>query len=273
MVSNLPSREWNASVYHRVSDPQFAWGLKVLNRLDLQGDETVLDAGCGTGRLTAELLRRLPRGRVVALDASRNMLEIAEQLLKPEFGAQITFLAADVGHLVSEHPALADSFDGIFSTATFHWVLDHERLFDNLLRALRPGGWVHAQCGGGANLERLLKRFLDLTRSGEFQPYLGHARSPWTYADDLGTAAALGEAGFIDVETSLEAAPARLGDAAAFSEFVESVILRSYLPMLPAPLRRDLLHDLTRQAANDSPPFELDYWRLNLHATRPPRPR
>jgi trans-aconitate methyltransferase len=148
-------------------------------------------------------------------------------------------------------------------------VLDHEGLFDNLFRALRPGGWVHAQCGGGANLERLLKRFVDLTRSGDFQQYLGHARSPWTYADDLESAAGLREAGFIDVATSLEAAPARLGDAATFSEFVESVILRSYLPMLPEPLRRDLLHDLTRQAANDSPPFELDYCRLNLHAMRP----
>ena len=147
-------------------------------------------------------------------------------------------------------------------------MLDHEGLFDNLFRALRPGGWMQAQCGGGANLERLLKRFVDLTRFGEFQQYLGHARNSWTYAD-LGTALALWEAGFIDVETSLEAAPARLGDAAAFSEFLESVILDllAYAP------RRDLLQDLTRQAANDSPPFELDYWRLNLHATRPRRPR
>lgn len=79
----------------------------------------------------------------MALDVSRNMLEIAEQLLKPEFGEQITFLAADVGHLVSEHPTLAASFDGIFSTATFHWVLDHEGLFGHLFRALRPGGWIH----------------------------------------------------------------------------------------------------------------------------------
>jgi trans-aconitate 2-methyltransferase len=193
--------------------------------------------------------------------------------LNPSSANKSCFLAADVGHLVSQHPALAASFDGIFSSATFHRVLDHERLFDNLFRALRPGGWVHAQCGGRANLERLLKRFVDLTRSGEFQHYLGHARSPWTCADDLGTAAALWDAGFIDVETSLEAAPARLEDAAAFSEFVETVILRSYLPMLPAPLRRDLLHDLTRHAANDIPPFELDYWRLNLHATRRPKPR
>jgi trans-aconitate 2-methyltransferase len=177
--------------------------LEVLDRLDLRGDETVLDAGCGTGRLTAELLRRLPWGRVVALDVSQNMLEVADQLAKPEFCAQVTLLAADVGHLVSEPPAQADSFDGIFSTATLPWVIDHQELFDNLFRALRPGGWMRAQCGGGPNLERLLKRFAGLARSGKFQQYLGHARSPWTYADDFETASRLREAGFPDVETSL----------------------------------------------------------------------
>lgn len=270
MTQEPASREWNASVYHRVSDPQFEWGLKVLNRLQLRGDETVLDAGCGTGRLTAELLRRLPRGKVVAVDVSHNMLQTAEETLKAEFGERVTFVAADAGNLLAERPELVASFDGIFSTAVFHWVLDHDRLFANLFQALRPGGWVHAQSGGGPNLERLLRRFTSLALSGKFEPYLGHARSPWTYASDTETAVRLRQAGFVNVETSMEAAPARLEDHNAFVEFVGSVILRSYLPMLPEPLlRQDLLHDLARQAAQDTPPFELDYWRLNLRALRP----
>src|SRR5882672_8755879 len=270
MESNLPSREWNASVYHRVSDPQFEWGLKVLNRLQLQGDEMVLDAGCGTGRLTAELLRRLPRGRVVALDVSRNMLRTAEELLRPEFGNRVTFLSADVGNLLSEHPAVTNSFDGIFSTATFHWVLDHDRLFHNLFHALRPGAWLHAQCGGDGNLARLLQRFRVLADSPGLRPFLAEARSPWTYANDLETSERLRRIGFVDVETGLEPAPAFFDSANAYREFVESVILRSYLPLIPdEQLQRGLLDNLTRQAGNDNPPFELDYWRLNLHATRP----
>jgi trans-aconitate 2-methyltransferase len=68
------SREWNSAAYHRLSGPQVSWGKKVLSRLRLRGDEVVLDAGCGTGRLTAELLEALPRGRVVGLDQSQNML-------------------------------------------------------------------------------------------------------------------------------------------------------------------------------------------------------
>ena len=257
-------------MYHRVSDPQFEWGLKVLGRLELRGDETVLDAGCGTGRLTAELLRRLPRGRVVALDVSQNMLQTAEENLKPEFGGRVSFLSADVGNLVGEHPKLSGSFDGIFSTATFHWVLDHDRLFANLFQALRPGGWVHAQCGGGPNIARLMQRFAELASSDRFRPFLGQVRSPWTYTTDEETARRLQRAGFTNVETSLEFTPARLKDAESFSEFIESVILRSHLPLLPnAQLRQELLRELTVLASFDTPPFELDYWRLNLHGVRP----
>jgi trans-aconitate methyltransferase len=264
-----PGREWNADVYHRVSDPQFEWGLKVLNRLKLRGDETVLDAGCGTGRLTAELLRRLPHGRVVALDVSRNMLRTAEEYLKAEFGGRVTFLAADIGNLLAEQPTLANTFDGIFSTATFHWVLDHEQLFRNLFWALRPGGWVHAQCGGGANLARLLQRFEALATGGKFRPFLAAAANPWTYANDTETAERLRRAGFRDVATSLEPAPAQFDSAQAFREFIESVILRSYLPLLPEEqMRRELLDELTSLAARDQPAFVLDYWRLNLRADR-----
>jgi trans-aconitate 2-methyltransferase len=257
-------------VYHRVSAPQFEWGMKVLNRLALRGDETVLDAGCGTGRLTAELLRRLPHGRVLALDVSRNMLGTAEEYLKPEFGERVTFLAADVMNLVADDPTLEKRFDGVFSTATFHWVLDHDQLFENLFRALRPGGWVHAQCGGGPNLARLLQRFEVLAASKKYRWYFAGSRSPWTYANDSETAERLRRVGFVDVETSLEAAPARFEKAEAFREFIESVILRSYLPRIPEEqLRQELLQELTEQAAKDDPPFELDYWRLNFRGTRP----
>ena len=90
-------REWNSEVYHRVSNPQFEWGKKVLDRLKLKGDETVMDAGCGTGRLTAELLERLPQGSVLAVDVSQNMLQKAEEFLKPRFDGRVRFVHADLG--------------------------------------------------------------------------------------------------------------------------------------------------------------------------------
>src|SRR5437870_449863 len=132
--------EWDSANYQRLSNPQFEWGQEVLARLELHGDEFVLDAGCGTGRVTAELLNRLPRGRVVALDVSFNMVNEARKLLAGRFGPHATFVRADLLALPF-HPA----FDGVFSTAVFHWIRDHERLFRELFRALKPGGWVVAQ--------------------------------------------------------------------------------------------------------------------------------
>ncbi|HEU5433439.1 MAG TPA: class I SAM-dependent methyltransferase, partial [Thermomicrobiales bacterium] len=121
---NVPSKEWDAATYHRVSDPHVAWGTRVLQRLPLRGDETVLDAGCGTGRLTEELLERLPRGRVIGVDRSRNMLEQAAAHLTPKYGDRITLLEGDLLQRQVDEPV-----DAIFSTATFHWIADHDALF------------------------------------------------------------------------------------------------------------------------------------------------
>lgn len=138
------TREWDAAAYHRLSGPQVSWGKKVLSGLKLCGNELLMDAGCGTGRLTAELLQDLPHGRVVGVDLSQNMLVTARDHLIPQFGLRVHFVVADLQNLPFEH-----SFDGIFSTAALHWVPDHLRLFGSLFRALRPGGWLRAQCGGG----------------------------------------------------------------------------------------------------------------------------
>jgi trans-aconitate 2-methyltransferase len=138
------SKEWNATLYHEISAPQVSWGKKVLAWVQLRGDETVLDAGCGTGRLTRDLLEALPRGRVVALDVSQNMIDAARGHLAPDFGKRVEFVCCDLLAM-----PFHERFDGIFSTASFHWVRDHAALFRGLYAALRPGGWLVAQCSGG----------------------------------------------------------------------------------------------------------------------------
>jgi trans-aconitate 2-methyltransferase len=118
------SREWNSSVYHRLSAPQLSWGKKVLSRLHLHGHEWVLDAGCGTGRLTADLLNALPQGRVVGVDLSQNMLRSACEHLSSQYGAGFSLVDCDLLHLPFS----------MFSTSTaaFYWVLHHDQLFSNL---------------------------------------------------------------------------------------------------------------------------------------------
>ena len=259
MNNQSASREWNSAAYHRLSGPQVSWGKKVLGRLRLRGDEVVLDAGCGTGRLTAELLEALPKGRVVGIDVSQNMLRSAREYLS-NFGTRVSLTACDFLHLPFKR-----AFYGIVSTAAFHWVLDHDRLFANLRNALLPGGWLEAQCGGGPNVARIRARAKALAAMPQFAPYLAGFREPWLFQDAESAALTLERAGFVDVETSVESAPTVFEDAKQYDEFVRNIIFHRQLEKLPTEqLRAEFMESLIQQAAADDPPFTLDYWRLNL---------
>jgi trans-aconitate 2-methyltransferase len=260
--------EWNAKVYHRVSNPHMTWGARTLAWLDLRGDETAIDCGCGTGRLTAELLERLPNGHVIAIDRSQNMLDEARDYLRPLFGDRVSFLQADLQTL--DRHQLGRTVDLIFSTATFHWVLDHQQLFNHLQGMLHPGGWLVAQCGGGANLERLLSRARAVQQEPLFAPYFAGWTGPWEFADDTTTAQRLRAAGFAEIETNLEYMPVVMDGKTAYSEFLTNVIFGAHLARISDPsLRPHFVDTLTSIAANDSPPYELDYWRLNMRARKP----
>jgi trans-aconitate 2-methyltransferase len=188
------------------------------------------------------------------------MLKSAREHLGSRFGSRIHLLACDLLHLPFRRV-----FDVIVSTAAFHWVLDHDRLFKNLRAVLVRGGWIEAQCGGGPNLVRLRERAKALAAAGSFAPYFAGFREPWLYQDAEGAAATLSRAGFIEVETSVEAAPTVLQDANYYREFVRNIIFHRHLESLPSEeLRAEFIDRLTDLAMKDDPPFELDYWRLNL---------
>lgn len=255
--------DWDGAAYQRLSDPQFGWGMRVLSSVELRGDECVLDLGCGPGRLTAELLERLPRGRVIAVDASPSMISTARRQLD-HFGARLSFLQGDLLNL--ELHSIADL---AFSTAVFHYVHDHARLFRVIHRALKPGGRLVAQCGGGPNLERIRGRAYQLMRDPRFAAFFRDWRNPWNYTSPEKTAELLRAAGFIEVETGLEETPINLDKADAFREFARTVVVRPYLAAITDEARRaEFLDALVAQAAKDSPPFTLDYWRLNMRGRR-----
>jgi trans-aconitate 2-methyltransferase len=188
------------------------------------------------------------------------MLNSAREHLSKGFGTRLNLVSSDLLHL-----PLKRAFDVVVSTAAFHWVLDHDRLFRNLHDVLVPGGWLEAQCGGGPNIARLRDRTNVLAATPKFARYFSGFREPWLYEDAESAAATLRRAGFVDVETSVEAAPTVLDDAAHYNEFVRNIVLRRHLENIAtAEERADFMAILTEQAAQDAPPFLLDYWRLNL---------
>jgi trans-aconitate 2-methyltransferase len=255
--------DWNAERYHDLSSPQQVWGRRVLERLPLAGNEDVLDLGCGTGRITQELRRRLPNGRLIGADRSENMVETASAWLRQH--APGTWVVQADGAALPFRRA----FDAVFSTATFHWILDHSALFRSIITALKPGGRLVAQCGGGPNLAVLRGRADRLRHAPRIAPWFDEWPEPWYYADIDSTKRRLEAAGFVEIDVSLEEAPTSFPGPERFQEFIATVCVRPYLDRLPVEERKIFLNELTIAAAADSPAFTLDYWRLNIAAKRP----
>jgi trans-aconitate 2-methyltransferase len=248
MIRAMP-REWDAATYDRVSAPQTRWGRGVVDRLPLVGDERVLDAGCGTGRVTEMLLQRLPRGRVVALDGSAAMIEEARRRFAGE--PRIEFVVADLARPLP----LDTPVDAVLSTATFHWISDHAALFRNLAAVLRPGGRLVAQCGGAGNIARVTAALKQV------DPTLRQAKN---YATPEETAAHLSSAGFTDVRVWLHPEPTRFEPGEPLETFLRTVILGDVLPQIPESRRAAFVHEVAERMGTP----EIDYIRLNIEARR-----
>lgn len=248
ILGDVP-RDWDAATYDRIADPQFRWGSAVLDRLPLDGTETVLDAGCGSGRVTEALAERLPGGRVIALDGSPSMIDQARGRLA-DLGERVRFVVADL-----LEPLPIDPVDAVFSTATFHWVTDHDRLFRNLAAALRPGGPLVAQCGGAGNLASVVEALEQI------------GADPFTdkvFASVEATTRRLEDAGFEEIRCWLHPEPTAFASLEELATFLRTVALGSQVGAMTE--QQAARHAL--EVAGRLPALELDYVRLNISARR-----
>ena len=255
------AREWNAEAYEGLSSPQTRWGAEFLGRLELAGDEDAIDAGCGTGKVTGLLLERLPRGTVLAVDGSRAMVEAAAERFAGEPRVRVEH--QDLLELEVEEPV-----DLVFSTATFHWIMDHGRLFDRLAGALKPGGRLAAQCGGEGNISRATRATREVMRWERFEPFFVGWDDDKNYAGAWETKRRLEDAGFEDVETWLHEEPTRFGSVEELARFLATVVLGGHLQRLPEGEKDAFAEAVAGEiVAEDGEPL-LDYVRLNMTATR-----
>jgi trans-aconitate 2-methyltransferase len=246
--------DWDAEAYERVAAPQEAWAREVLDRLPLAGDETVLDAGCGSGRVTRLLLERLPRGRVIGVDASASMIESARAALPAN---RVSLICCDLLDLELGEPA-----DAIFSNAAFHWVPDHDRLFHALAAALVPGGRLVAQCGGDGNVEEITRAIASASARAPFALHLADVGTPWYFAGAQETERRLRRAGFGPIRCWLERKPTAPEDPRAF---VQASGLSHHLDRLPAELHEAFV-DAVMEGLGGTTRFA--YVRLNIQARK-----
>jgi trans-aconitate 2-methyltransferase len=248
----MPSSYTDGETYDRISAPLERLGREVLERLRLNGDETVLDAGCGSGRVTQALLERLPKGHVIGVDGSPEMIAAARRRL----GDDVELLIQDLEQL----DLGGRHVDAVFSTATFHWIGDHAALFARLRTALRHGGQLVAQCGGAGNTAELVAATRSAGERAPFSEHLGGWAGPWTYATPEETAERLAAAGFTDIHTWLVRRPAPYDE---LRSWLQTNALTAHLARLPEELHEPYI-DAVVDALGPDP--EITYIRLNIDA-------
>lgn len=250
--------EWDAASYEELADPMTRWGADFLKLVDLGGDEAVVDAGCGTGRVTELLLERSPDATVLAVDVSEKMVEAAAERFAGD--GRVKVERQDLLELDAGEPV-----DVIFSTATFHWILDHERLFRRLAENLKPGGLLAAQCGGTGNVTRVLETAKEVMREERFRKTFDGWEDAKHFADPVTTGARLKRAGFGKIEVWLHEEPTEFDSVEMLARYLKTVILRQHVAVLPES-DRDAFAEAVAGRMSEEP--VVDYVRLNILARR-----
>ncbi|MGD0924952.1 MAG: class I SAM-dependent methyltransferase [Streptosporangiaceae bacterium] len=243
--------EWDARSYDALSLPHKRWGPAAIARLRLAGGETVADLGAGTGRDAEQLLTALPRGRVLAIDGSQQMLAQLNDRLAGQLD-RLRVLQADL----REPLPVTEPVDAVLSVATLHWLPDHTQVFSSVAGILRPGGQFVAEAGGEGNIAGVREALAGLGADD--------GKDIWNFAGAAETRERLAAAGFTSIEVGLVPDPAHFESADQIEAFLATVVLGAHLRDLPSAERRPFVRAV---AARLEAPV-IDYVRLQISAVR-----
>ncbi|MGB8034631.1 MAG: class I SAM-dependent methyltransferase [Nitrososphaeraceae archaeon] len=267
---------WDAQTYDEVSRlVQYRWGQQILEWRKWNGDESVMDAGCGSGLISKLLAQKVPRGKVYAVDVDSNMIRQAKRNLKGLENVEL--VEADFAQV-----KLPTKLDVIFSNAALHWVHDHAQVFQHFWDMLNcdetKGGQLLIQCGGCGNLQRILAILRRVMEFNEFKEYFASFNQSWYFAKPDDTSKLLGEIGYVSTKIHLHNDCVNLIDREIYSRFVKTVIMKPFLECLPDDKLRNRYLELFLQAVEKNSasissnksqtPWSLDYVRLNIIADK-----
>ena len=276
MVSNTEESNWDAETYHKVSDIQESWAIELLEKRKISENEIVMDAGCGTGRVTKIIANKVKRGKVYAVDLDENMIINAKKNLKDL--SNIVFVKSDLSDV-----KLPEKIDLVFSNAVIHWILDHKKLFTNFWDVLKPGGKLLIQCGGKGNLDTIPNALEKVRMTKRFDHYFKNWKIPWNFASSADTIKILNEIGFKDIQANLEEKKAKFGNFQEYILFMKTVVMKPYLSYLPTTENNnqiknlfidEFLTELHNKNKNKNTngkqnlDLELNYVRLNITARK-----
>ena len=259
----MTSYEFDGKKYKKASSHQKEWGQKLISEIHFIGTEKVLDLGCGDGSITSQLADLVPDGRVLGIDASSGMIQTAKQIGK----SNLEFLLLDINAI-----DFAEEFGLIFSNATLHWILDHERLLENCHRALCPGGAIRFNFAGEGNCSNFYAVVREALEREDYKEYFVDFSWPW-YMPSVDTYRRLVEqTRFRDIKVWPEIADRYFPDEDAMIRWIDQPAIVPFLKHLPTDKGkafRDLVvgRMIVRTKQSDGTCYET-FRRINVLAYR-----
>ena len=230
--------EWDAAEYSRLSGLQQAMAEEVLALLDLEGSERVLDVGCGDGKITAEIATRLPRGMVLGVDPSRDMIAFASSHFGPAARPNLRFEVADARFL-----PFRSEFNLVVSFNALHWVPEQDAALSSIHSALIAGGKAQLRlvaAGARKSLENVVEK---TRRTSKWSVYFRGFRDPYLHLTSDEYAAMAERNGFRVVRIDTRDHAWDFGSRAAFSAF-SAVGCVEWTRRLPEGERPEFIYDV-----------------------------
>jgi trans-aconitate 2-methyltransferase len=168
--------KWDPEDYKKHSKSQQKWAQELVEKLHLKGNETLLDIGCGDGKVTHEIAYYLSQGFVVGIDSSPDMIKLAKNKYSQDNIPNLQFMEMDARKLTFNN-----EFDIVFSNATLHWVKDHLKVLEGILRALKKNGRALLQMGGYGNAADIIQILKEMLKEPPWYHYFKNFQFPYGF--------------------------------------------------------------------------------------------
>jgi len=246
VVSSKP--KWNAADYAANSVVQQTWARELIAKLNLHGDEHVLDVGCGDGKVTAEIARILPRGSATGMDASPQMIEFARENFPATAFPNLRFRVMDAQKIKFDR-----QFDLVFSNAALHWADDHQAILRGAASVLKTGGRLMISCGGKGNADDVFTALRPEMRLKHWREFFKKMPTPYFFYAPADYEKWLPKFGFKITVLKLAPKDATYAGAEGFAAWLRTTWI-PYVQRVPEKLREEFIAAVTRRYVARHPP-------------------